>query len=54
MRDSVTPFSKTLTGYLYIKGVFYLHLIEAKNMKYINEYLSSFYSLWQKDQNLQT
>ncbi len=33
----------SLTGYLYIKGLFYLHLIEAKSIKIINNYLKNFY-----------
>jgi hypothetical protein len=48
----VAPHLKNITGYLYIKGLFYLHLIEAKNMRFINDYLAQFYSLTLKEPNL--
>ena len=53
LKDTFTSFSRILTGYLYIKGNFYLHLIEGKSIKPINEYLTNFYALSQKDANLQ-
>jgi hypothetical protein len=52
LKTTVSPHLKNISGYLYIKGLFYLHLIESKNMKYINNYLYEFYNLTVKEPNL--
>lgn len=52
LKNTIVPYSKVLTGYLYIKGLFYLHLIEAVDLKLINNYLQSFYDLTLKEPNV--
>ena len=42
LKETVQNHLKDLTGYLYIKGNFYLHLLESKDIKFINAYLKSF------------
>ncbi len=31
-----------LKGYLYMKGLFYIHMLEANHIDYINQYLKQF------------
>jgi hypothetical protein len=38
VRESVNGF-KDLSGYIYIKGVFYIQLIESKSIDSINRYI---------------
>lgn len=45
MRDSVAAHLRNITGYLYMKGLFYIHLIESSDVKYINAYMKDFYAL---------
>ena len=48
LRDSVNPFLKNITGYLFMKGLFYIHLIESKDIKHLNAYMTAFHALSQQ------
>ena len=48
IKDSISPFLKNITGYLFMKGLFYLHLVESKDCKYLNSYMTTLHELTQK------
>ena len=43
IKESIAPFrqNNTITGYLYIKGYFYIHIIESIEIQSINEYMKN-------------
>lgn len=43
------PFLPKLCGYLLIKGLFFLHLIESQSPDTINQYMASVYQLYSRN-----
>lgn len=43
LKETVAPFrlANSITGYLYIKGYFYIHIIEAVEVQSLNDYMKA-------------